>query len=97
MGMYIYMDNAATTPVKKEVLDEMIPFFTEKYGNPSSVYSLASQSKKILEDSREKIGNIIGAKQREIYFTGSGSEGDNWAIKGIAYGNKDKGKSYYNY
>ncbi len=91
MGMYIYMDNAATTPVKKEVLDEMIPFFTEKYGNPSSVYSLASQSKKILEDSREKIGNIIGAKQREIYFTGSGSEGDNWAIKGIAYGNKDKG------
>lgn len=91
MGKYIYMDNAATTPVKKEVLEEMIPFFTEKYGNPSSVYSLGSLSKKAIEDSREKIGDTIGAKQREIFFTGSGSEADNWAIKGIAYGNKDKG------
>lgn len=91
MKKNIYMDNAATTPVKKEVLDEMIPFFTEKYGNPSSIYSLASLSKKALEDSRKKIGNTIGAKDREIYFTGSGSEADNWAIKGIAYANKSKG------
>lgn len=91
MGKNIYMDNAATTPVKKEVLDEMIPFFTERYGNPSSIYSLANMSKKAVEDSREKIGKAIGGNQREIYFTGSGSEADNWAIKGIAYANKDKG------
>lgn len=91
MKKNIYMDNAATTPVKKEVLDEMIPYFTEKYGNPSSVYSLASLSKKAIEESRAKIGNAIGGKQREIFFTGSGSEADNWAIKGIAYANRDKG------
>ncbi len=91
MGKNIYMDNAATTPVKKEVLDEMIPFFTERYGNPSSIYSLANMSKKAVEDSREKIGKAIGGNQREIYFTGSGSEADNWAIKGIAYANRDKG------
>ena len=77
MGKNIYMDNAATTPVKKEVLDEMIPFFTERYGNPSSIYSLANMSKKAVEDSREKIGKAIGGNQREIYFTGSGSEADN--------------------
>lgn len=91
MGKNIYMDNAATTPVKKEVLDEMIPFFTERYGNPSSIYSLANISKKAVEDSREKIGKAIGGNQRGIYFTGSGSEADNWAIKGIAYANRDKG------
>lgn len=91
MGKYIYMDNAATTPVKKEVLDEMIPYFTENYGNPSSVYSLGSKSKRAIEESREKIANVIGAKNREIFFTGSGSEADNWAIKGIAYSNKNKG------
>ncbi|HZK33307.1 MAG TPA: cysteine desulfurase NifS [Tissierellaceae bacterium] len=91
MKKNIYMDNAATTPVKKEVLDEMMPYFSVKYGNPSSVYSLASESKGAIEDSREKIANIIGGRQREIFFTGSGSEADNWAIKGIAYANKDKG------
>ena len=91
MKRNIYMDNAATTPVKKEVLDEMMPYFSVKYGNPSSVYSLASESKGAIEDSREKIANIIGGRQREIFFTGSGSEADNWAIKGIAYANKDKG------
>ncbi|MST99847.1 cysteine desulfurase NifS [Tissierella pigra] len=91
MDKYIYMDNAATTPVKKEVLDEMIPYFTEKYGNPSSVYSLGSISKRAMEDSREKIAKIINADKREMFFTGGGSEADNWAIKGIAYGNKQKG------
>ncbi|MBU5426713.1 cysteine desulfurase NifS [Tissierella pigra] len=85
------MDNAATTPVKKEVLDEMIPYFTEKYGNPSSVYSLGSISKRAMEDSREKIAKIINSDKREMFFTGGGSEADNWAIKGIAYGNKQKG------
>lgn len=91
MDKYIYMDNAATTPVKKEVLDEMMPYFTEKYGNPSSVYSLGSISKRAIETSREKIAKIINADKREIFFTGGGSEADNWAIKGVAYGNKQKG------
>lgn len=91
MDKYIYMDNAATTPVKKEVLDEMIPYFNEKYGNPSSVYSLGGKSKKAVEEAREKIAKAIGTSSREIFFTGSGSEADNWAIKGIAYANKHKG------
>jgi cysteine desulfurase len=87
----IYMDNAATTPVKKEVLDEMLPYFSELYGNPSSIYELGRKSKAAIEDAREKIAKSIGAKEREIFFTGSGSEADNWAIKGIAYANKNKG------
>lgn len=91
MEKYIYMDNAATTPVKKEVLEEMIPYFTEKYGNPSSVYSLGSISKRAVEDAREKVAKAINADKREIFFTGGGSEADNWAIKGIAYANKNKG------
>ena len=91
MDKYIYMDNAATTPVKKEVLNEMMPYFTEKYGNPSSVYSLGSISKRAIQASREKIAKTINADKREIFFTGGGSEADNWAIKGIAYGNKQKG------
>lgn len=91
MGKYIYMDNAATTPVKKEVLEEMIPYFTEKYGNPSSVYSLGNLSKRAVESAREKIANVINAEKREIFFTGGGSEADNWALKGIVYANKHKG------
>lgn len=91
MNKKIYMDNAATTPVKKEVLDEMIPYFTELYGNPSSVYELGRKSKMAIEDSRGRVAAQIGANDREIFFTGSGSEADNWAIKGVAYANKDKG------
>lgn len=91
MGKYVYMDNASTTPVKKEVLDEMLPFFRENYGNPSSVYSLGSKSKNAVEISREKVAKAIKAKPKEIFFTAGGSESDNWAIKGIAYANKDKG------
>lgn len=87
----IYMDNSATTPVKQEVLDEMLPYFSTNYGNPSSVYSLGNASKAAVEISREKIGNIINAKSREIFFTAGGSEADNWTLKGIAYANKDKG------
>lgn len=91
MKKYIYMDNAATTPVKKEVLDEMLPYFSEKYGNPSSVYSLASTSKVAVEKAREQIANAIGANKKEIFFTAGGSESDNWAIKGAAYSNRKKG------
>ncbi len=91
MTKYIYMDNAATTPVKKEVLDEMLPYFSEHYGNPSSVYSLGSQSKVAVEKAREQVANALGADKSEVYFTGSGSEADNWAIKGFAYRNRKKG------
>jgi len=85
------MDNSATTPVKKEVLDEMLPYFSEKYGNPSSIYSLGSKSKNAVENARDKVAKVLGAKPNEIFFTAGGSESDNWAIKGIAYANKDKG------
>ncbi|HHV26079.1 MAG TPA: cysteine desulfurase NifS [Tissierellia bacterium] len=91
MKNYIYMDNSATTPVKKEVLDEMLPYFSEKYGNPSSIYSLGSKSKNAVENARDKVAKVLGAKPNEIFFTAGGSESDNWAIKGIAYANKDKG------
>ena len=86
-----YFDNAATTKVKDEVLQEMIPFFSEKYGNPSAVYALARETKKEIEKSREKVANLIGCNKKEIYFTSCGSEADNTAIKGIAYKNKMKG------
>lgn len=91
MREYIYMDNAATTPVKDEVLEAMMPFFKEQYGNPSSIYSLAQTSKIAVDKAREQVAKAIGAKSQEIYFTAGGSESDNWAIKGIAYKNKKKG------
>ncbi len=91
MSRYIYMDNAATTPVKKEVLEEMLPYFSENYGNPSSVYSLGSNSKVAIEKAREQVAKALGADKSEIYFTGGGSESDNWAIKGAAYKYRNKG------
>src|SRR5690554_4051161 len=91
MERNIYMDNSATTPVKEEVLREMMPYFTTKYGNPSSIYSLGRQSKNAIEVSREKIARAINAKTNEIFFTAGGSEADNWALKGIAFANKSKG------
>ena len=91
MKKLIYMDNSATTPVKQEVLDEMLPYFTTKYGNPSSIYSLGSSSKVAVEKSREKIGQAINANARDIFFTAGGSEADNWALKGVAFANRKKG------
>lgn len=87
-----YFDHAATTKVKKEVLDEMLPYFSEKYGNPSSLYSIGRMSKKAIEEARKKVSNLIGCQPNEIYFTGCGSESDNTAIKGIAYANYQKGR-----
>ena len=87
----IYLDNAATTPVRKEVLDAMLPYFTESFGNPSSVYQIAQMNKKAIDDARETIANALGARANEIFFTSGGSEADNWALKGIAYANKAKG------
>ena len=84
-----YFDNGATTKIKDEVLQEMMPYLKEEYGNPSSVYGLARKSKKAIEEAREKVANLIGANKNEIYFVGSGSEADNTALKGIAYLNKN--------
>ncbi len=88
----IYLDHAATTPVKPEVLEAMLPYFTEKYGNPSSIYSLGRENRKAIEEAREKVAKALNAQPKEIFFTSGGSESDNWAIKGIAYANQNKGK-----
>lgn len=87
----IYLDHAATTPTRKEVVEAMLPYFTEMYGNPSSIYSFANESKEAVEDAREKVGKAIGASEREIFFTSGGTESDNWAIKGIAENYRSKG------
>ena len=91
MDKVIYVDHAATTATKSEVLGEMLPYFTEKFGNASSIYSLGRESKKAIDQSREKIAKAIGADTKEIYFTAGGTEADNWAIKGVAYANRKKG------
>lgn len=92
MDKLIYMDNAATTSTAPEVVSAMLPFFTEYYGNPSSVYNFAQKSRMAIEDAREIIADSIGAaKSNEIYFTGGGSESDNWALKSAAFGLRDKG------
>ncbi|HAR87325.1 MAG TPA: cysteine desulfurase NifS [Clostridium sp.] len=91
MNKTVYMDYAATTYTKPEVLEEMIPYFTEFYGNPSSIYSISRETKKAIDKARNRIAKAINADPAEIYFTGGGSEADNWAIKGIALANKNKG------
>ena len=88
----VYMDHAATTYVKPEVFEEMKPYFTGKFGNPSSFYSLARETSSAVDNARKTIAKCLNAKDAsEIYFTGGGSEGDNWAIKGIASAYKNKG------
>ena len=86
-----YFDNAATTRVKEEVLQEMFPYFCEEYGNPSSTYSVGREAKRALEKARVRVAKLINCKPKEVYFTGCGSESDNTAIKGIAYKNRKKG------
>jgi len=92
MSKLIYLDNAATTKVDHEVFEEMKPYFEEIYGNASSIYTFAGKAKKAVEDAREKAASYLAAKPREIYFTGGGSESDNWALKATAFAKKDKGK-----
>lgn len=87
-----YFDNAATTPVKQEVLDEMLPYLKEKYGNASSLYTLGREAKRAIEEARKRVASLINCKPSEVYFTAGGSESDNMAIKGIAYCNKYRGK-----
>lgn len=88
----IYLDNAATTKVADSVVDEMLPYFKEYYGNASSIYQLGAKSKEALDESREYIAGTLGAKTNEIYFTAGGSESDNWAIKATADAYAQKGK-----
>ncbi len=87
----VYLDYSATTPVKKEVLAEMLPFFSEDFGNPSSVYSLGEYSKTAITNARKHVAGILNAKPAEVFFTSSGTEADNWAIKGVADALKTKG------
>lgn len=89
---YIYLDHAATTPLKQEVLDEMLPYLTTYFGNPSSGYFIGRESKKAIDLSRERIATAINAHNNEIFFTSGGTEADNWALRGIAYQNAHKGK-----
>lgn len=88
----IYLDNAATTKMKDSVIGAMLPYFSETFGNASSTYTSAGQAaRSAMNEAREKIASLIGAESRELYFTSGGSEADNWAIKGVALKNKDKG------
>jgi len=87
----IYLDYAATTPTHPEVLAAMLPYFTEAFGNPSSIHSHGQEAKQALEEARDKVAALIGAESEEIVFTGSGTEADNFAIKGVAYANESKG------
>ncbi len=91
MSKQIYFDNAATTQVRPEVVAKMLPIFTNQFGNPSALYKMGEEAKKIAEEARENIAYFLGADPKEIFFTGSGSEADNWAIKGTAYALRDKG------
>lgn len=86
-----YFDHAATTPVDNEVLKEMMPFFSQNFGNPSSIYSIGKSNKHEVQIARNRVATVLNVKPQEIYFTSCGSESDNLAIKGIAYGNRKKG------
>lgn len=92
MKQVIYLDNAATTKTRPEVVEAMLPYFTEFYGNPSSVYEFSGNSKKAITGARETIANALGAKTNEVYFTAGGSEADNWALIATAEAYETKGK-----
>ena len=94
MERMIYADNAATTKIAPKVLEAMMPYLTEEYGNASSLYAHGSRAKEGVEKAREQVANAIGALSREIYFTAGGSEADNWAIKGVAKAMAKKGKKH---
>lgn len=91
---YVYADNAATTPVSKKVVDAIIPYMTEHYGNPSSLYEVGQVASRAVTKARQQVAAALGAEEREIYFTSGGSEADNWAIKGAAALGKKKGKMH---
>ena len=88
----VYLDYSATTPVKKEVLETMLPYFSEEFGNPSSLYEIGAEVKKALGKARKQVAELINADEKEIFFTSGGTESDNWAILGVADTKKAKGK-----
>lgn len=90
----IYLDNAATTSLKSEVLEEMMPILKENYGNPSSIYTIGRNARKEVEKSRQTVAEILGANPSEIFFTSGGTESDNWAIRGVAFAQFRKGKNH---
>ncbi|KKP43003.1 MAG: cysteine desulfurase NifS, cysteine desulfurase [candidate division WS6 bacterium GW2011_GWC1_33_20] len=92
MNRIIYLDNAATTRLNPKVLDSMLPYLKESYGNPSSIHFLGRENKKAIDKAREQVAKSLNAQFNEIFFTGGGSESDNWAIKGVAFANESKGK-----
>ncbi|WP_342771928.1 cysteine desulfurase family protein, partial [Methanoculleus sp. UBA300] len=87
----VYMDHAATTPTRPEVVEAMLPYFTERFGNPSSLYAVAREAKEAVEEARGRVAAAIGAKPEEVFFTSGGTEADNWAFKGVATANRKKG------
>lgn len=91
MERQIYFDHAATTPLSKEALDKMIPYFTDVFGNPNSQHAYGRESVKAVDEARDTIAKIIGAKPNEVYFTSGGTEGDNWALRGVAHAHRDRG------
>ncbi len=91
---FVYADNAATTPVSKKVVEAMLPYMTEHYGNPSSLYSIGQTAHRAIEKAREQVAVALGADKKEIFFTSGGSEADNWAIKGAAALGEKKGKKH---
>ena len=87
----VYLDHAATTPTAPEVVEAMLPFFTERFGNPSSIYGLARESKAAVDRAREQVARAINASPEEVYVTSGGTEADNWALKGVAFANRKRG------
>ena len=94
MKRFVYADNAATTKISDSVFQSMVPYLTEKYGNASSIYGLARESRRAIEAAREKVAAALGAEAREIFFTSCGTESDNWAVKGAAHAIAKKGKKH---
>ena len=92
MNRIIYLDNAATTKTAPEVVEAMLPYFTENYGNPSAIYGIGASNKEAIQAARAQIAQVLGAKDNEIYFTAGGSESDNWALKAACEAYEDKGK-----
>ena len=94
MERFVYADNAATTPVSREVIDAMMPIFEDSWGNPSSQHSMGIEAKDILDDARARIADVLGCRSSEIYFTSCGTEADNWAIRGAAMRQRAKGRNH---
>ncbi|MEG1407619.1 MAG: aminotransferase class V-fold PLP-dependent enzyme, partial [Ruthenibacterium sp.] len=94
MSQTIYLDNAATTPVSQPVLDAMLPYFCTCYGNPSSHYSIGYETKDAIDTARAQVAKVLNCLPAEVFFTGCGTESDNWAIKGTAYKLAKKGKKH---